>query len=114
MLAQPSSSKEQASVVCEIFNQYRKAKKDIDLFADGYVVLLEDSEDLQLQFRKKKALVESVERVFTLLSNNSRRIIDNDYWHRREDFWWIDFYSKSTYYRHHSKAINEFLYYYTI
>lgn len=43
------------------------------------------------------------------LSDDSRRIIEQDYIVKREKEWWLDFYSKTTYYRLKRKAIDEFI-----
>ncbi len=93
--------------VKEVSYQYRKAKKDIDLYKDGDIPYA--------KYIKQRALVNNVDRVLTLLSSESRDVIVNDFFGpKQKTYWWVGLYSKSTYYRRLSLATKEFIYYYKI
>lgn len=50
-----------------------------------------------------------IERARECLAEPYRTIIDNTFFVKKDLYWWIDFYSKSTYYRLRGKAIRTFL-----
>lgn len=50
-----------------------------------------------------------IDRAMNCLAEPYRTIIDNTFFDKKDLYWWIDFYSKSTYYRLRSKAIRTFL-----
>lgn len=68
---------------------------------------IEDKDEL-------KSLISSFEVVIEALSQDSRLIIINEFVEQKGDEWWIDFYSRATYYRLKTRALEEVLFYVNI
>ncbi len=102
--------------VDEIFMEYLKAKKNLELIAGGYKYLLESDKsiDEQSYVNAQKSIVENVEKIYEILSLNAKKIIEFDFANKINEFWWTQYYSRSTYYRHRNMAVNEFLYFYSL
>jgi hypothetical protein len=102
--------------VDEIFMQYLKAKKNIDLIQGGYKYLLETDKtiDENSYINNQKSIIENVDKIYEILSLNAKKIIENDFANKINEFWWTQYYSRSTYYRHRNMAVNEFLYFYSL
>lgn len=59
-----------------------------------------------------KKIIETYEFILSCLSNESRIIIEKEFVFRESKDWWILFYSRSTYYRLKTRAMEEALYYF--
>ena len=56
--------------------------------------------------------IQSYEFILSCLSEESRRIIEKDFLYKDKKDWWILYYSRSTYYRLKTRAMEEILYYF--
>lgn len=68
---------------------------------------IEDKDEL-------KSLISSFEMIIKALSHDSQLIIKNEFVEQRKDEWWVDFYSRATYYRLKTRALEEVLFYVNI
>lgn len=75
--------------------------------ADKLNQQIDDKEEL-------KGLIASFDIIIQALSNESRLIIKNEYLLQRHSEWWIDYYSRATYYRLKTRALEEILFYVNI
>ena len=101
----------------QIFMEYLKAKKNVELISSGYKFLLEDNNkniNEQTYVTQQQAIIDNIEKIFEILSLNAKKIIEFDFARKTNDYWWTQYYSRSTYYRHRAHAINEFLYFYEV
>lgn len=56
--------------------------------------------------------IQSYEFILSCLSEESRRIIEKDFLYKEKKDWWVLYYSRSTYYRLKTRAMEEILYYF--
>ena len=56
--------------------------------------------------------IQSYEFIISCLSEESRRIIEKDFLYKDKKDWWVLYYSRSTYYRLKTRAMEEILYYF--
>ena len=56
--------------------------------------------------------IQSYEFILSCLSEESRRIIEKDFLYKDKKDWWVFYYSRSTYYRLKTRAMEEILYYF--
>ena len=56
--------------------------------------------------------IQSYEFILSCLSEESRRIIEKDFLYKDKKDWWVSYYSRSTYYRLKTRAMEEILYYF--
>ena len=56
--------------------------------------------------------IQSYEFILSCLSEESRRIIEKDFLYKDKKDWWVLYYSRSTYYRLKTSAMEEILYYF--
>ena len=56
--------------------------------------------------------IQSYEFILSCLSEESRRIIEKDFLYKHKKDWWVLYYSRSTYYRLKTRAMEEILYYF--
>lgn len=61
-----------------------------------------------------KSLIASFEIIIKALTPESQLIITNEYINQRDDDWWVSFYSRATYYRLKTRALEEILFYVNI
>ena len=61
-----------------------------------------------------RSLISSFEIIIKALTPDSQLIITNEFVEQREDEWWVDFYSRATYYRLKTRALEEVLFYLNI
>ncbi len=72
------------------------------------------SNNSKSEIKKMKGFISYFNFILDNLSFDSRIIITNDYLKQeseRQANWWMEYYSRSTYFRNKNKAINEFLQY---
>ncbi|MFI3283542.1 MAG: hypothetical protein R3Y57_00515 [Erysipelotrichaceae bacterium] len=53
-------------------------------------------------------MVSFINSILIQLNDESKRIIVNDYFEKKEVYWYLDYYQRSTYYRLKMKAVEEF------
>lgn len=85
-------------VIRETKNQYKRS------MAERLNSQIEDKDEL-------KNLISSFEIIINALSRDSQLIIINEYVEQKVDEWWVDYYSRATYYRLKTRALEEFLFY---
>ena len=56
--------------------------------------------------------IQSYEFILSCLSEESRSIIEKDFLYKDKKDWWVLYYSRSTYYRLKTRAMEEILYYF--
>lgn len=56
--------------------------------------------------------IQSYEFILSCLSEESRRIIEKDFLYKDKKDWWVLYYSRNTYYRLKTRAMEEILYYF--
>ena len=56
--------------------------------------------------------IQSYEFILSCLSEESRLIIEKDFLYKDKKDWWVLYYSRSTYYRLKTRAMEEILYYF--
>ena len=61
---------------------------------------------------KLEKAIQSYEFILSCLSEESRRIIEKDFLYKDKKDWWVLYYSRSTYYRLKTRAMEEILYYF--
>lgn len=61
-----------------------------------------------------KSLISSFEIIIKALTPDSQVIITNEFIDQKEDDWWVDYYSRATYYRLKTRALEEVLFYVNI
>ena len=89
------------SIIRETKNHYNKS------VAERLNSSIEDKDEL-------RSLISSFEIIIKALSPDSQLIITNEFVEQREDEWWVDFYSRATYYRLKTRALEEVLFYLNI
>ncbi|WP_455682917.1 MG284/MPN403 family protein [Thomasclavelia sp.] len=89
------------SIIRETKNHYNKS------VAERLNSTIEDKDEL-------KSLISSFEMIIKALSPDSQLIITNEFVEQRGDEWWVDFYSRATYYRLKTRALEEVLFYLNI
>lgn len=88
-------------IIKENKNQYKRS------MTERLNSTIEDKDEL-------RSLVSSFEMIINALSQDSQLIIKNEFVEQRNDEWWIDYYSRATYYRLKTRALEEFLFYINI
>lgn len=89
------------SIIRETKNHYNKS------VAERLNSRIEDKDEL-------KSLISSFEIIIKALSPDSQLIITNEFVEQRGDEWWVDYYSRATYYRLKTRALEEVLFYLNI
>jgi hypothetical protein len=99
----------------EIARQYRYAKTKILMIpaiARQGEYLLNEPDDLKRYLQKHESFIAAVDCALTFLSEEEKRLLKSDYLNKDVRFWWVSFYSRSTYYRIKRRAMIEFLSYF--
>lgn len=89
------------SIIRETKNHYNKS------VAERLNSRIEDKDEL-------RSLISSFEIIIKALSPDSQLIITNEFVEQKGDEWWVDFYSRATYYRLKTRALEEVLFYLNI
>jgi len=58
--------------------------------------------------------IQHVNNVLNMLDPIYREFIINDFLYKAKPFWWVNCYSKSSYYRNKTKALEMFIHYYKL
>ena len=88
-----------------------KENRRLSLYDDYPECHYEENDNEKLTNYKKNNLkkIFRIERARKCLAEPYKTIIDNTFFIKKELYWWIDFYPKTTYYRLRGKAIRTFL-----
>lgn len=122
--------KEKDILLKAIIREYQKAKLQLTVIKEKdfyprirYDLVKEGNtsyrsvEDHMIHFIDKKddleSLVHFIETVFNELDFDQYQLLENDYLHPSYKDWWLEFYSRSTYYRLRRKMLDEVLFYLT-
>ena len=73
------------------------------------VAIYKVSEEKIKVYKNFKRLIDSI---LSKLDKIDRTILVNDYFFKRDDSWWLNVFSKSSYYRSKKKALNSFFEYF--
>ncbi len=121
--------REKQEVLKKVFSQYKRAKIKLHCLQQSsyypqikYGVIKESNSHYQRgvidrlneQIDNKDELEKIIftfECIIDTLNEDSRRIITNDFISTNSPNWWYEYYSKSTYYRMKTKAMEEVLFY---
>ena len=87
--------KQKQEAVAELFKQFHRAK-------------------LKLYCLELERVVAAFEIVIQALSPESQLIITNEFVLQKNHEWWLEFYSRATYYRLKTRALEEILFYVNI
>ncbi|MCB6706977.1 hypothetical protein LI094_10575 [[Clostridium] saccharogumia] len=90
-----------AGIIKETKRRYKRS------IAERLNSRIEDKDEL-------KSLISSFKIIIKALSPDSQIIITNEFVDQKEDDWWVDFYSRATYYRLKTRALEEVLFYVNI
>ena len=112
MKAQTMNHKEKMQYVKKILAEYHKATQMVKFEEAKYHFGNEEKKDKET-YELNRKIVE-IDSVLNLLMNDDRLVIENEFITVHNDFWWVEYYSKSTYYRHLNRAVEEFICYYQI
>jgi len=69
------------------------------------------SEEKLQRYKNYKRLIDSI---LDKMDRNDRTILINDYFYRKNSQWWVEIYSRSSYYRMKRKALDSFLSFFMI
>lgn len=95
---------EEKNIVKYIGSTYQDSKKRMDILSYGNCVC-ENSKEYQDDL----AYVRTINRVLSDCSRDTRYIITHEYLSNSESGWFLDCYSRSTFYRLKKRAIKEFI-----
>ena len=99
------NTKEMDTVISSIAKVYRQAKKYMDLSAySGYI------RERQTEYDESRSIIALVNRSLQDCSRYTQLIIRKEYLeNNKQEQWYLEYYSKTTYYRMRKKAMEEFL-----
>lgn len=86
------------------FDVVREQSSSYSAIEESMINHIEKKENLE-------AIIIYTEEVFKALPVELYQLIDNDYLHSNRGEWWVEFYSRSTYYRLRRRALDDVLYY---
>jgi len=121
--------KEKQETLTEIFKQYHRAKLRLECLENRnfypsvdyltvkeqktYYQGVEKQLDKYIQSKDElKQIIETFHIVINKLSKDSQTIIINEFIFQRDKDWWIEYFSRSTYYRLKTRAMEEALFYF--
>lgn len=121
--------KEKQETLTEIFKQYHRAKLQLEYLENknfypsiDYLTIKEQKTNYQgvekqmnhyIQSKDElKKVIEFFQMIINKLSKESQTIIINEFIFNNESDWWIEYYSRSTYYRLKTRAMEEALFYF--
>lgn len=92
----------------KIIKEFVQAKKTILLIEEGYREYLGNESVTDLE-EKVRFIVKNVEITLKSLQLEEIEILENEFFKPVKNDWWNKYYSKSTFYRYRSRAIDNFL-----
>jgi len=121
------SFKEKDKLLRYVFREYQKAKMIVDGYeAKNYYPILSAltlkeggspyqlEKDLLQNLEKKEnsqKMIDSIDYVLNTMEERSKELIIKEFYEKDTSNWWMEYYSRSTYYRLKNKAMQEILYY---
>ena len=110
--------KQKQAVVKSLFKQYHRAKlrlyclENMNYYPQVSTSVIKETKNSGIEDKDElKSLISSFEMIIKALSHDSQLIIVNEYVEQKENEWWVDYYSRATYYRLKTRALEEFLFY---
>ncbi len=99
------NTREANTIITKIAMQYRMARKYMDLAAySGYI------RERQAEYDESRSVIAIVDRSLQDCTRDTQLIIRKEYLENNvQDQWYLEYYSKTTYYRMRKKAMKEFL-----
>lgn len=121
--------KEKQEALKNIFQRYHRIKFQLECLENknfypsiGYGMIKEEKNSYHIKDHRLNHYIESKEElkmslesyhiVINKLSQESKNIIINEFVLERENDWWMEYYSRSTYYRLKTRAMEEALFYF--
>lgn len=121
--------KEKQETLTHLFKQYHRAQIKLEYLEErnfypslDFLTVKEQKEyyqgvdkqlDSYIQSKDElKQIIEYYHMIIDKLSQDSQTIIINEFIEKRERDWWIEYYSRSTYYRLKTRAMEEALFYF--
>lgn len=121
--------KEKQEVLTQMFNQYQRAKLQLECLerknfypSIDYMTVKEKKTfyqgvdkkyDSYIQSKDElKQFITTFDMILDQLSKDSYMIIYHDFVIKKEKNWWLEYYSRSTYYRLKTRAMEEVLFYF--
>ena len=121
--------KEKQEVLIQMFNQYQRAKLQLECLerknfypSIDYLTVKEKKTfyqgvdkkyDSYIQSKDElKMIITTFDKILERLSKDSYMIIYQDFVLKKEKNWWLEYYSRSTYYRLKTRAMEEVLFYF--
>ena len=121
--------KEKQEVLAQMFNQYQRAKLQLECLerknfypSIDYLTVKEKKTfyqgvdkkyDSYIQSKDElKMIITTLDKILERLSKDSYMIIYHDFVLKKEKNWWLEYYSRSTYYRLKTRAMEEVLFYF--
>lgn len=89
--------------------KYSQVEKIVSIYASKDKYQRSFDADKNKKLFNKIHSINKCERALKALSDPYRTIIKNTFLIKKDTYWWVDFYPKTTYYRLRSRAINSFL-----
>lgn len=111
---QKLSFKDKSQILQIIAKEYQKAMLYIQTLDEKTKNIICDSSPLERENsirREQINLVTIVNCVMNLLNKEHKEIIENDYFKNSDSKWWLEKYSKSTFYSLKNAALDNFTYY---
>ena len=81
----------------------------LKFYANKQKHLLENYEDIANSNKYSWKKFFRLNKVYNALADPYRMILENTFMKKNNLYWWVDYYSKTTYYRLRSKAVKSFL-----
>ena len=105
--------KEKKEELEKIFRGYHRAQMKLQYLKEKsyYPSIQMDTLRERKSYYQDKG-IQSYEFILSCLSEESRRIIEKDFLYKDKKDWWVLYYSRSTYYRLKTRAMEEILYYF--
>ncbi len=96
--------KDKEKIILYMMKNYRRAKRQIEVEEMKGIIAEQSS-----GYKEKKILIHLVESSLKECSLDTQRILENEYFKRTVKMWYLEYYSKSTFYRLKHRAIEEFI-----
>lgn len=111
---QKLSFKDKSQILQIIAKEYQKALIYVGTLDQKTKNIISDSSPLEKETalrREQLNLVTIVNCVLNLLNKEHKEIIENDYFKNQDSKWWMEKYSKTTFYSIKNAALDNFTYY---
>lgn len=102
-----SSNRIKQRKVVGIFKEYQRAIRLLNLHESGYMFLLDGLDDDKV--KQLMGIIQKVESALAITNDETTFFLYKEYLEKSKIGWWLEYYSRSTYYRHKVNAIEDFL-----